>query len=145
MAHPKKTPAKSTSSATSLSPILQKLFVGSVGLLFVMQVVQSCYYLSQQLPYNPNVSSYVMWFVGVVIAMTIWLVVYLSRRTRTLTLRTVFDVTLVSLSAILIATSLGWFVTLMQLPYGDVPQDLQFYIALYQALPFAFTVPLLIS
>ena len=137
-----KQPTKSPTA--SLSPTLQRFFVGSVGFMFVMQIVQNCYYISQQYRDNENLSSFMGWFIGTAIAALLWFVVYLTRRNRTLNLRTIFDVTLVTVTTIMVTISLGWIVSFVQLPFAKDMYDIQWYVALYQALPFIVAVPLLV-
>ncbi len=141
-----KTPAKSSARSSSVVPTLQKLFVGAAGLAFVMQIVQNAYYMSMQMQEDISYGSYATWFLGTMIIAFVWLVVYLSRRKRTLTLSAVFDVTLVTFSAVLIMMSLGWLTSFIELPfsYTKTLDDMSLYVSLYQMLPFVVTIPLLV-
>jgi hypothetical protein len=138
-----KTPAKSSTRSSSVVPTLQKLFVGAAGLAFVMQIVQNAYYMALQMPENDNFSAYIIWFIGTMIIAFIWLVIYLSRRNRALTLSSVFDVTLVTFSAGLIMMSLSWLTSFIQLPYKML-DNMSVYVSMYQALPLIVTIPLLV-
>lgn len=141
---PKAKSSKSSPSQSALSPTLQKLFVGAAGLMFVMQVVQNVYYLTQQMPENDNFSAYFSWFFGIGIVVLTWFIVYLSRNNHTMNLRTVFDVTLVTVSTIMVTAGLGWLTSFVQLPFVKDSYDVQWYVAMYQALPFAVALPLLV-
>lgn len=136
----------SVQSTNTSSPVLQKLFVGAAGLMFVMQIVQNTYYMLQQLPYNDNFSAYYVWFLSTFIAMFVWLVVYLTRRNRALSLPTLFEVTLVTTAVSMICVGIGWLTNFIQLPFGldKMSNNFSVYIALYQALPLMITIPLLV-
>ena len=108
-----------------------------------MQIVQNAYYMALQMPENDNFSAYIIWFIGTMIIAFIWLVVYLSRRNRALTLSSVFDVTLVTFSAGLIMMSLSWLTSFIQLPYKML-DNMSVYVSMYQALPLIVTIPLLV-
>ncbi len=139
--------AKATAHATStISPVLQKLFVGAAGLMFVMQIVQNAYYMLQQLPDNDNFSAYYIWFLGTFIVMLIWLVIYLTRRNRTLSLPTLFEVTLVTVSVSMTMVGVGWLMSFLQLPLvsNKMLDDFSLYYALDIALPLMVTIPPLV-
>lgn len=141
----KSSTSSAPSSANQLSPVLQKFFVGSALVAFVSQIVQTIYSISLQYPNNQNLSSYVWWFIGITITMFIALVAYLSRRQRALTLRTVFDVVLVTLSVELLIMGLGWLTNFVQLPFVKMTDtNFSWFIAFYQGLPLIVTVPLLV-
>ena len=132
----------------STPTLLQKIFVGSLALMFVMTIAQNAYYMAAQLPSNPNLSSFLPWFLSIIIVMFVWVVVYLTRRDRSWSLRTVFEVSLLTISAVLIATGLSWLMMFVQLPMNFIAPDardgLMWWMAIYTSLPFAVTIPLLV-
>jgi hypothetical protein len=135
---------KSTQSNT-VSPILQKLFVGSALLVLVAQVVQTLYFMSLQYTSNQNFSAYSWWFTGIGIIAVMALGIYFSRRQRGLSLRTMFDVSIVVMSFLMIAMSVSWLTVLMQLsPFGrDGSLNLAVDLAIYVA-PFVVAVPVIV-
>lgn len=133
-------------STNTISPVLQKLFVGAAGLMFGMQIVQNVYYMLQQLPNNDNFSAYYIWFLGTFVVMSIWLVIYLSRRNRTLSLTTLFEVTLTTVSVGMITMGIGWLTSFIQLPLvsSKMLDGFSLYYAFDIALPVMITIPLLV-
>lgn len=133
-------------STNTISPVLQKLFVGAAGLMFGMQIVQNVYYMLQQMPNNDNFSAYYIWFLGTFVVMSIWLVIYLSRRNRKLSLTTLFEVTLTTVSVGMITMGIGWLTSFIQLPLvsSKMLDGFSLYYAFDIALPVMITIPLLV-
>jgi cobalamin synthase len=133
-------------STNTISPVLQKLFVGAAGLMFGMQIVQNVYYMLQQLPNNDNFSAYYVWFLGTFVIMSIWLVIYLSRRNRKPSLTTLFEVTLTTVSVSMITMGIGWLTSYIQLPLvsSKMLDGFSLYYAFDIALPVMITIPLLV-
>lgn len=136
---------KSTQSNT-VSPILQKLFVGSALLVLVAQVVQTLYFMSLQYTSNQNFSAYSWWFTGIGIIAVMALGIYFSRRQRGLSLRTMFDVSIVVMSFLMIAMSVGWLTSFVPFAFaGDDPrQNMILFQVIYMGLPFVIVVPLIV-
>ena len=134
---------KSTQSNT-VSPILQKLFVGSALLVLVAQVVQTLYFMSLQYTSNQNFSAYSWWFTGIGIIAVMALGIYFSRRQRELSLRTMFDVSIVVMSFLMIAMSVSWLTMFVSLSSFDADgaRNVSADLAIY-ALPFVVVIPLI--
>ena len=114
--------------------------------MFGMQIVQNVYYMLQQLPNNDNFSAYYVWFLGTFVIMSIWLVIYLSRRNRKPSLTTLFEVTLTTVSVSMITMGIGWLTSYIQLPLvsSKMLDGFSLYYAFDIALPVMITIPLLV-
>jgi uncharacterized membrane protein len=101
--------------------------------------------MSLQYTSNQNFSAYSWWFTGIGIIAVMALGIYFSRRQRGLSLRTMFDVSIVVMSFLMIAMSVSWLTVLMQLsPFGrDGSLNLAVDLAIYVA-PFVVAVPVIV-
>lgn len=125
---------------------MKRFLVLSAVFALCMQVVQTVYFMWLQSSTNNNFSAYVWWFISIVILVGIITVVYLSRRNRKLTLDTLFDVAVVSLSIVLLSAGVSWL--MMMLPgytFGiNMEKYFAWYIALQQALPLMVLAPVVV-
>lgn len=136
----------STSAKQSSAGIIKRFLVLSAVFALCMQVVQTVYFMWLQSSTNNNFSAYVWWFISIVILVGIITIVYLSRRNRKLTLDTLFDVAVVSLSIVLLSAGVSWL--MMMLPgytFGiNMEKYFAWYIALQQALPLMVLAPVVV-
>ena len=131
---------KTTKDTPSL--LLQGLFIGASVMLLVMQIIQTGYYISLQVPDNANFSAYFSWLSGLFVIVGVWLALYATRRKRTPVLHTVFDVTLVTISASMLVMAISWLSFMMPLSYND--ENFYWLSTLQIALPWVVVLPLLI-
>ena len=123
---------------------LQKIFLTVFAFAFVMQIIQNIYYFNLSQPHSSGTAAIVSWFLSTILAAFVWFVIYLTRRNRTLSIQTLFEVTLLALSTLAIVISLGWLTTFIQMSLTishDQPALAQ---SLYFGLPFMVTLPLLV-
>ncbi len=124
------------------SAMLQKYFLVGAGLMFVMQIVQSIYYISIQLPENPNLNAYFSWFIGYMLVIVLWVVLYSTRSNRALSLTTLFEVTLLTLTVVMITLALGWLTMFIPVSYSN--DNFYWLTTLWVALPLMVVTPWLV-
>ena len=132
-------------STNTISPVLQKLFRRRSGLMFGMQIVQNVYYMLQQMPNNDNFSAYYIWFWAHSLScLSGWSST--CRRNRKLSLTTLFEVTLTTISVGMITIGIGWLTSFIQLPLvsSKMLDGFSLYYAFDIALPVMITIPLLV-
>jgi drug/metabolite transporter (DMT)-like permease len=124
------------SPESAITPLVQKVFVGAAISAVAMQFVQLFYFVIQQYPYNKNFSGYISWFTGLASVLVIIAIVYASRTKRTLSLRTLYEVSLMSMSVVLVATVVSTLLLLMPL-YSYISNNSQIFVygLIYQGVP----------
>jgi len=135
---------KTTRHRPARTPLLQKTFVWTAGVSFVLQLLQSIYDFTQYPPGQQDPGMFISVFMGTAILVFVWFVLYLSRRDQALSYQTVFDVTLVTLSVAMIMLALGWLTTFLQLPYARLLGTTSSFMVLYISLPLIATIPPLV-
>ena len=132
------------SSVSAISSTFQKLFVVSALLAFVMQILQTFYYMSLQYPQNDNFSAYASWWTGLGFILLIVLVLFATRTDRSLSLRTAFEVTLMTTIVIYLSTAIGWLTMLLPYPFAPETIGMSLVAAFYFSLPFMILLPVLL-
>lgn len=139
---------KPIAHTASTSPLLQWFFLIAVVITVVMQIAQAIYMLIQQSANGPiDFGTYFSWFLGIGISALIWVALYLTRRNRTPSVKTLFEVTLLTFSAVLLATGLSWLTTFIPLRFAsgaNLSQLMMIWSALYTGLPLIITIPALV-
>lgn len=132
-----KTTRRTDAPSTATSQILQKLFLIAAGLSVVAQALEIFYMVAQQWPYNQNLSAYTWWVISQSLTIGIWLLIWISRRQRDFSLKTLFDTTLLTACLLLLAVSVGPLMQIAPMPWvnGDT---LVFFTT---AMPLVVTLP----
>lgn len=129
--------AKSTHSSTATPLLLQRLFLFATAAAVVAQAIQIFTMIAQQWPHNQNLSAFAWWVISQAFVLGTWLILWVTRRNRDASLKTLFDTTLFTACILMLTTSVGVIVWLL-------PINISFenYVFFTTALPFVITVPL---
>ncbi len=138
------TKPKAKPSSDSISPTLQKLFVGASLLAFVMQIIQSAYFAIMQYNNNPNLSGFMGYYVGIALMLFVIIALYFSKKHKAVTLKNAFDLSVIAVSTVLFSTALSWLTMFVPFPVEKVTESFYWFVVAYQLLPLIVTLPLLV-
>lgn len=130
--------AKSTHSSPATPLLLQRLFLFAAAAAVVAQAIQIFTMIAQQWPHNHNLSAFAWWVISQAFVLGTWLILWVTRRNRDASLKTLFDTTLFTACILMLALAIGMLTWILPMPW-IAPEGSLFFTT---ALPFAVTIPL---
>jgi uncharacterized membrane protein len=111
-----------------------------VLLAWAASVAQTIGFMAMQYPSNSNMSGFVPWLLsGIAVPAVLIGVCYMMRKNKKLTLDTVFEVTLVTVSAIAFFGSISMLMVMMPPYFATTANEVFMQQLLYSGLPLAIS------
>jgi hypothetical protein len=131
-------------SSNTISPTLQKFFVSASVLAFAAQFIQSAYLSLMQYEHNLDNGGFIGFYFGVVLLTVLVLGLYMSKKHREISLKTIFDVSVMTVGVVLFGSALGWITSQFAIPPSNELGGMYWFFFVYQLLPLLITAPLLV-